>query len=545
MGHQISQARLEDRYYLQKVKLGEGSFGTVWRGVDRGTGQDVAIKQLDKATMPRRGVRQQDVEREIEIMQAVSHPNITKLLDTFDSPSSIYLALEYCNGGDFGDKVKERGLNLEESEAAEWTRQIISALAALHSKLIIHRDIKPDNFMVSNGSLKLADFGLALFLPRGRLLTEKCGTPAFMSPEQHRLPRYSRGYTHLCDIWAAGVTMYMLMFGGKHPFLNSLQQLDEKRLLQGSLDFSVAHGFFGFGLSDSRYSEPARRLCRRLVEPDMAKRSSAEEIRGDPWLVVNQRSAGHQAAPANRPRSAGPSSRAVTGMRAQEPTGCPAPQACDDTQQRAQRSSTAPEAMYTRKIAALEEQLKLEREQNESQWEQLVLGKKAIQELVGEKDKVTDWQRRESVASEGRSGSASPPVQGRPSTGLRNSASTGGCTPQGAPLPVGTRCRYHSSSWSSWMPAVVQGFNESDATYNLDVRQHARLENISPDPDASTSEAWPPGTLVHYESSTVRHWLPSVIRSFNQAGDRLGEEGTYNLDVRECAQVDRMRPRHS
>jgi len=287
----------------------------------------------------------------------------------------------------------------------------------------------------------------------------------------------------------------------------------------------------------------------------MAKRSSAEEIRGDPWLVANQRLAGHQAAPANRPRSAGPSSRAVKpgapvnargrNEGAQEPTGCPAPQACDDTQQRAQRSSTAPEAMYTRKIAALEEQLKLEREQNESQWEQLVLGKKAIQELVGEKDKITDWQRRESVSSEGRSGSASPPVQGRPSTGLRNSASTGGCTPQGAPLPVGTRCRYHSSSWSSWMPAVVQGFNESDATYNLDVRQHALLENISPDPDASTSEAWPPGTLVHYESSTVRHWLPSVIRSFNQAGDRLGEEGTYNLDVRECAQVDRMRPRHS
>merc|ERR1712032_623720 len=139
------------------------------------------------------------------------------------------------------------------------------------------------------------------------------------------------------------------------------------------------------------------------------------------------------------------------------------------------------------------------------------------QELVGEKDKIADWQRK-SVASEGRSGSASPPVQRLSSTGL------------GLPLPVGTRCRYNSSSWSSWMPAVVQGFNETDVTYNLDVRQHAQLENISPDPDASASESWPPGTLVHYESSTVRHWLPSVIRSFNKAG-QPGEEGTYNLDV--------------
>jgi len=544
MGHQISQARLEDRYYLQKVKLGEGSFGTVWRGVDRVTGQDVAIKQLDKAAMPRRGVREQDIEREIAVMQAVSHPNITKLLDSFDSPSSIYLALEYCNGGDFGDKVKERGLNLEESEAAEWTRQIISAIAALHLKCVVHRDIKPDNFMVSNGSLKLCDFGLAMFLPRGRLLTEKCGTPAFMSPEQHRLPRFSRGYTNLCDIWAAGVTMYMLMFGGRHPFLNSLQQLDETRLLQGSLDFSVAQGFFGFGLSDARYSEPARRLCRRLVEPDMAKRCSAEDIRGDPWLVANQRVAGRQAAPANRPRSAGTSSHAVKlGARINN-EGAHTQQGCVDAQQRAQGSVTEPEAILSRKIAALEEQLKMQQEQNESQWEQLVLGKRAMQELVGEKDKITEWQRK-SVASEGRSGSASPTVQRMSSTELRNSASKGGCTPQGSPLPVGTRCRYNSSSWSSWMPAVVQGFNESDVTYNLDVRQHARLENISPDPDASASEAWPPGTLVHYESSTVRHWLPSVIRSFNEAGDHSVEEGTYNLDVREFAQVDRMRPRHS
>lgn len=545
MGQQISAARLEDKYYLQKVKLGEGSFGTVWRGVDRGTGQDVAIKQLDKAAMPRRGVRQQDIEREIAVMKAVSHPNITKLLDSFDNPASIYLALEYCDGGDFGDKVKERGLSLEESDAAEWTRQILSALAALHAKCIVHRDIKPDNFMVSKGSLKLSDFGLAMFLPRGRLLTEKCGTPAFMSPEQHRLPRYSRGYTHLCDMWAAGVTMYMLMFGGKHPFLNSLHQLDEKRLLQGSLDFSVGNGFFGFGLSDSRYSEPARRLCRRLVEPDMAKRCSAEDVKADPWLVANQRPAGRQAAPASIARSAGANSRQAQGASpavgrvgnegAQVKTGG------NDAQQGLQRSSTESEALLNRKVAALEEQLRLQQEQNESQWEQLVLGKRAIQELVGEKERIADWQRK-SVTSEGRSGSASPPVQRMSSNGLRNSANTG---VQGPPLPVGTRCRYNSSSWSSWMPAVVQGFNESDGTYNLDVRQHARLENISPDPDASASEAWPPGTLVHYESSTVRHWLPSVIRSYNEVGDQPGKEGTYNLDVREFAQVDRMRPRHS
>jgi len=93
------------------------------------------------------------------------------------------------------------------------------------------------------------------------------------------------------------------------------------------------------------------------------------------------------------------------------------------------------------------------------------------------------------------------------------------------------------------MPAVVQGFNEKDGTYNLDVRQHAKLENISPAPDVPEAEAWPPGTLVHYESTTVKNgcWLPAVVRSFNENSG--SGEGTYNLDVRECAAVDRMRPR--
>merc|ERR1719199_710104 len=102
-------------------------------------------------------------------MQAAKHVNITQLHGTFEDNQSIYLALEYCDGGDFGDKVKERGMGLREEEAADWMAQICAAIAALHTKGICHRDIKPDNFMVAGDTLKLTDFGLALFLPRGKL----------------------------------------------------------------------------------------------------------------------------------------------------------------------------------------------------------------------------------------------------------------------------------------------------------------------------------------------------------------------------------------
>jgi len=132
--------------------------------------------------------------------------------------------------------------------------------------------------MVHGETLKLADFGLAVFLPRARLLVEKCGTAAFMAPEQHKLPRHSRGYSYPCDIWAGGVCMYMVLCEGRHPFLSG-DSLDERSLVHGILNFS--DGFFGFG--GSRFHEAARQLCKRMVEPSPERRVSAEDpcaIRG-------------------------------------------------------------------------------------------------------------------------------------------------------------------------------------------------------------------------------------------------------------------------
>lgn len=595
MGQNMGTAKLEDRYYLQKVKLGQGSFGTVWRAVDRQSNDVVAVKQLDKAAMPRRGVKRSDIEREIHVMQAViGHENITRLLGFFEDPNSIYLALEYCDGGDFGDKVKERGMNLKEDEASDWMRQIIAGLASMHSKSICHRDIKPDNFMVHNAMIKLSDFGLALFLTPGRLLTEKCGTPAFMAPEQHKLPRQSRGYNELCDVWAAGVTMYMLMFGGKHPFLGNGHQLDEKRLLTGTLDFGMGQGFLGFSaLSDGRYSEAARKLCQRLVEPEVNKRVSAEEARQDRWLTLGSRR--RAAGPGEglaRAGTAPPGHLAVPGLGAPA-GGAPAAAAGGPALPEPQRPARRGQAASTDELAAasgdcilqahqvqdsngrwwpfggvptpagarapvpsqdmdlppnivhaahpdlpaasaraevelqrrqkqievLQQQVRVQQEQNESQWEMM-------KQLEEEKKKL--W----------------PQFQAQASTENITNASRQAYVPDVAvkcPLPIGAQCRYNSSSWAGWIPARVQGFNEKDGTYNLDVRLHARPENISPNPDVSSSEAWPAGTLVYYESSSVRSWLPAVIKSFNEGSN--GGEGSYNLDVRDCAATDRMRIR--
>mmetsp|Transcript_10744 Transcript_10744/g.25296 ORF Transcript_10744/g.25296 Transcript_10744/m.25296 type:complete len:403 (-) Transcript_10744:433-1641(-) len=280
-------AQLEERFFRQKVKLGQGSFGTVWRAVDRQTGDTVAIKQVDKAAMLHRGMPTQQVQQEIDLMQVCKHRNIIQLLATYEDNTSIFLALEYCDGGDFGDKLRELGLAVSEREVADWVRQMCHAVGVLHERSICHRDVKPDNFMVhQRTTLKLADLGLATVIRKG-LLQGACGTPAFNAPEQH--PSSAGGYSFPVDMWAVGVSMYMVMFGGKHPFLDERQNFSEKLMLQAKLDFrdrSSATGFLGLeGLGVGlRFSEEAQQFCRRLVEADPLHRISAHEAVLTPWL---------------------------------------------------------------------------------------------------------------------------------------------------------------------------------------------------------------------------------------------------------------------
>jgi len=103
-------------------------------------------------------------------------------------------------------------------------------------------------------------------------------------------------------------------------------------------------------------------------------------------------------------------------------------------------------------------------------------------------------------------------------------------------LQPGQRCRYQSGTYG-WMPATVQSYNDGDSTYNLDVRPHAALDKISPAAVTSVADAWLPGTLAAYHSISVGQWLPAVVVSFNE------DDGTYNLDVRDHADLDRIRAR--
>lgn len=503
-------AKVEDRYYKQKIKLGQGSFGTVWRAVDRTNERVVAMKELNKAEMPKRGVTREDVKREVELMKAVRHENITILYDTFEDRDFISLALEYCDGGDFGDKVKERGMNLTETECADYMAQICGAIQALQAKTIVHRDIKPDNFMVSGTGdksvLKLTDFGLACFLTRGKLLQDKCGTPAFMAPEQVLLKSgKSRGYSFPCDMWAAGITMYMLMFGGRHPFLTPTNQLDDQALLAGRQDFRESSqpsgGFLdgllgGAGSSKMRFTEQARQVCTAMVQPNAASRLTPEDALKHPWIasgLIRRRSSSDVSKAASRPMQNGAEASTPVAAKAATPTNAAAQRRASDPNVIAQQQAMAREleAAKARNMSLETKNANLQNALKVNQQRQIMV----------------------------------PPQTQVPQALQKPGA-----------LRIGLRCRYYSSSYG-WIPAVVQGINDQDSTFNLDARQHAAPMNISPmDKPSCNEDIWPAGTWVTYESSS-HGVLPGIVHSHNPG------DCTYNLDVREHAAADKIRAR--
>jgi len=565
---QPNEAKIDDRYFVQKVKLGSGSFGTVWRAVDRSSGRIVAVKQLDKAGLPRRGVTRRDVDREISLMQVCSHNNLLQLFDTFEDEKNIYAVLEYCEDGDFGDKLQERGMGITEQVAAEWMRQMCSGIRMLHTKRVCHRDIKPDNFLISNGTLKLSDFGLAVHQPKKQLLQEKCGTPAFMAPEQHSLPSQSAGYGMPVDVWAAGVSLYMIMFGGKHPFLTEHGKLDQKLLLGGVLDFrnpeAAYGGLFAFGGAGLRYSEDARNLCRRMVDPDPGRRPSAASLLAKhPWL---------QKSPSGYEQDKGGDSTPVAAAAVHTPMPSPKAVSTPATNRRALMAGgeenvgkvtsvpptpprnrdaachrlekarledrgavsapllsvprTVPLAPIAGPLApddlrALEEEAAKLKVQNSNLRAELEQRKRKEEELELEARLLKEQMHVKRATS----------VEVLPDTVERSPTTM----PQGlGNMMPGTLCRYESGTYG-WINAIIQDYNNSDCTYDLDVRRHAPLDKISPATDAR--DKWPRGTPVFYLSATVNQWLPALVVSFND-GDK-----TYNLDVRDHADLDRIRAR--
>jgi len=205
-------------HYKIIERLGNGGMGVVYKAEDTKLKRMVALKFLP-TDLTRDEEAKKRFVHEAQAASALDHPNICAIHETDETDDGqIFIAMAYCEGETLKAKIENGPLPLE--EAIDFAMQVGKGLARAHEKKIVHRDINPNNVMITNrGEVKIVDFGLAK-LSGCTMLTKEgvtLGTVAYMSPEQVR----GEEVDHHTDIWAMGTLLYE-MIAGRQPFASNL-----------------------------------------------------------------------------------------------------------------------------------------------------------------------------------------------------------------------------------------------------------------------------------------------------------------------------------
>ncbi|XP_031711559.1 serine/threonine-protein kinase ULK1 isoform X2 [Anarrhichthys ocellatus] len=212
--------------FSRKDLIGHGAFAVVFKGRHREKHDwEVAVKCINKKNLAK---SQTLLGKEIKILKELKHENIVALLDFQETASSVYLVMEYCNGGDLADYLHSKG-TLSEDTIRVFLQQIAGAMRVLQGKGIIHRDLKPQNILLSyapgrkshsnNTCIKIADFGFARYLQTNMMAATLCGSPMYMAPEVIM----SQNYDAKADLWSIGTIVFQCLIG-KAPFQASSPQ---------------------------------------------------------------------------------------------------------------------------------------------------------------------------------------------------------------------------------------------------------------------------------------------------------------------------------
>jgi len=262
---------IKDKFLFEKT-LGQGSFGEVKKVKNKATGEELAVKIINKADM-----QQEDLlalQTEVEILSQIDHPNVVKLFEVWEDKLKFYMVMEIMTGGELFDRIVEKD-HYSEKEAADTIRPVVDAIRYCHTMGVAHRDLKPENLLYatkdSHSIIKISDFGLAKIYDSSLMMTQ-CGTPSYVAPEVLE----GKGYDEAVDFWSIGIILYILLCGFP-PFYDD----DNDRLFEL---ISKAKVEFPSPYWDS-ISEPAKELIRKLLHPDPTKRLKSDDILSHPWMV--------------------------------------------------------------------------------------------------------------------------------------------------------------------------------------------------------------------------------------------------------------------
>ncbi|XP_041764985.1 mucin-12 isoform X3 [Anopheles merus] len=257
--------KLRQRFDIIK-KLGQGTYGKVQLGINKETGQEVAIKTIKKSKIETEAdlIR---IRREVQIMSSVQHPNIIHIYEVFENREKMVLVMEFAAGGELYDYLSERKV-LAEEEARRIFRQVSTAIYYCHKHKICHRDLKLENILLDeHGNAKIADFGLSNVFDEQRLLATFCGSPLYASPEIVKGTPYQGPEV---DCWSLGVLLYTLVYGAM-PFDGA----NFKRLVK-----QISQGDYFEPKKPSRASP----LIREMLTVCPSHRANIEQICNHWWV---------------------------------------------------------------------------------------------------------------------------------------------------------------------------------------------------------------------------------------------------------------------
>ena len=245
---------LNEKYYYTNEPIGFGSFSTIFKGTNYHDNKTIAIKKINKI------IDKTHFNNEISLMKKLNHTNILKFYDiVYKTKKEVYFILEYCDGGDLKDYIDSGIIDFD----SKYFYEILDSLNYLYKNGILHRDIKPQNILIKNNSIKICDFGFAKSFNKNDLLTTFCGSPLYMAPEII----LNKHYTNASDIWSLGVVLYELITK-THPYMcNERSELWNKiKNNKIDIDFNVIS------------SDTKRVFISELLVYDCEKRISWNEL---------------------------------------------------------------------------------------------------------------------------------------------------------------------------------------------------------------------------------------------------------------------------
>ena len=276
-------------FYLYGRRIGQGAFGKVNLGLNVLTGRVVAIKSFKTTPIKKFQHKMKKIQYETELMKRFNHKNITKILEVFNDEEYMLIIMEYINGGNLFSFVKKRR-KLSEKMAKFLFRQIILGIQHIHSKNVVHRDIKLENILIDfDNNVKICDFGIGKVLENeDELLYDKCGTPMYMAPEII-LANDDNGYKGFpVDIWSSGITLY-IMLSGSLPFNIKNKNNNKEDMALNSIkdknNIFLQNQIINVKPKEiENISIEAKNLLKGLLNKNPSKRLTCSQILNHPWL---------------------------------------------------------------------------------------------------------------------------------------------------------------------------------------------------------------------------------------------------------------------